>query len=78
MDCRNPTFVGSEADPEVRLSRFRGWDPKENGALLGALWCALILHGAGDKAPPRQLTAATNSRTIVHGFVAAMPAAPAP
>ena len=44
MDCRNPTFVGSEADPEVRLSRFRGWDPKENGTLLGALWCALILH----------------------------------
>ncbi len=53
MDCRNPTFVGSEADPEVRLSRFRGWDPKENGTLLGALWCALILHAPGiSPAPP--------------------------
>ena len=24
--------------------RFWGWDPKENGALLIVLWCALILH----------------------------------
>lgn len=24
--------------------RFWGWDPKENGALLMVLWCALILH----------------------------------
>jgi len=24
--------------------RFWGWDPKENGALLLVLWCALILH----------------------------------
>jgi cytochrome c biogenesis factor len=24
--------------------RFWGWDPKENGALLIVLWCALLLH----------------------------------
>ena len=24
--------------------RFWGWDPKENGALLIVLWCALVLH----------------------------------
>lgn len=24
--------------------RFWGWDPKENGALLVVLWCAIILH----------------------------------
>jgi ABC-type transport system involved in cytochrome c biogenesis permease subunit len=24
--------------------RFWGWDPKENGALMIVLWCALILH----------------------------------
>jgi ABC-type transport system involved in cytochrome c biogenesis permease subunit len=24
--------------------RFWGWDPKENGALLIVLWCAVILH----------------------------------
>jgi ABC-type transport system involved in cytochrome c biogenesis permease subunit len=24
--------------------RFWGWDPKENGALLIVLWCAMILH----------------------------------
>ena len=24
--------------------RFWGWDPKENGALLIVLWCAIILH----------------------------------
>jgi len=24
--------------------RFWGWDPKENGALLIVIWCALILH----------------------------------
>ncbi len=25
--------------------RFWGWDPKENGALLIVLWCALLFHG---------------------------------
>jgi ABC-type transport system involved in cytochrome c biogenesis permease subunit len=25
--------------------RFWGWDPKENGALLIVIWCAVILHG---------------------------------
>lgn len=34
--------------------RFWGWDPKENGALLIVLWCAIILHArwggmAGDR-----------------------------
>ena len=24
--------------------RFWGWDPKENGALLIVIWCAIILH----------------------------------
>jgi cytochrome c biogenesis factor len=24
--------------------RFWGWDPKENGALLIVLWCAIVLH----------------------------------
>ena len=24
--------------------RFWGWDPKENGAVLIVLWCAIILH----------------------------------
>src|SRR5690606_7963916 len=24
--------------------RFWGWDPKENGALLIVLWCAILLH----------------------------------
>jgi ABC-type transport system involved in cytochrome c biogenesis permease subunit len=24
--------------------RFWGWDPKENGALLIVLWCAVVLH----------------------------------
>jgi len=28
--------------------RFWGWDPKENGALLIVLWCALILHARWD------------------------------
>ncbi len=27
--------------------RFWGWDPKENGALLIVLWCAVILHARG-------------------------------
>lgn len=28
--------------------RFWGWDPKENGALLIVLWCAVILHARWD------------------------------
>lgn len=28
--------------------RFWGWDPKENGALLIVLWCAIILHAKRD------------------------------
>jgi len=28
--------------------RFWGWDPKENGALLIVLWCAVILHARAD------------------------------
>ncbi|MEM7672922.1 MAG: cytochrome c biogenesis protein CcsA, partial [Verrucomicrobiota bacterium] len=34
--------------------RFWGWDPKENGALLIVLWCAIILHVRwGGLAKPR-------------------------
>ena len=29
--------------------RFWGWDPKENGALLIVLWCALLLHARWGK-----------------------------
>lgn len=29
--------------------RFWGWDPKENGALLIVLWCAIILHARWGK-----------------------------
>jgi len=28
--------------------RFWGWDPKENGALLIVLWCAIMLHARGN------------------------------
>ena len=28
--------------------RFWGWDPKENGALLIVIWCAIILHARWD------------------------------
>jgi ABC-type transport system involved in cytochrome c biogenesis permease subunit len=29
--------------------RFWGWDPKENGALIIVLWCAIILHARWDQ-----------------------------
>jgi hypothetical protein len=29
--------------------RFWGWDPKENGALLIVIWCAIILHARWGK-----------------------------
>jgi ABC-type transport system involved in cytochrome c biogenesis permease subunit len=29
---------------EQAWGRFWGWDPKENGALLVILWCAIVLH----------------------------------
>lgn len=29
---------------DMSWGRFWGWDPKENGALLIILWCALVLH----------------------------------
>ena len=29
--------------------RFWGWDPKENGALLIVLWCAICLHARWGK-----------------------------
>ena len=36
--------------------RFWGWDPKENGALLVVVWCAVILHARiGRMAGPRGL-----------------------
>lgn len=36
--------------------RFWGWDPKENGALLIVLWCAILLHARwGRLVSPHQL-----------------------
>jgi len=37
------TFVGG-IWADQSWGRFWGWDPKENGALLIVIWCALILH----------------------------------
>ncbi len=37
------TFLGG-IWADQSWGRFWGWDPKENGALLIVIWCALILH----------------------------------
>lgn len=29
---------------DMSWGRFWGWDPKENGALMAVLWCALVVH----------------------------------
>jgi ABC-type transport system involved in cytochrome c biogenesis permease subunit len=41
------TFVGTLLGgvwADQSWGRFWGWDPKENGALMIALWCALVFH----------------------------------
>ena len=41
------TFIGTVLGgvwADQSWGRFWGWDPKENGALLIVLWCALIMH----------------------------------
>ncbi len=49
--------------------RFWGWDPKENGALLIVLWCAIILHARwGGLVKERGLMALTIFGNIVTSF----------
>jgi len=41
------TFIGTVMGgiwADQSWGRFWGWDPKENGALLIILWCAIVLH----------------------------------
>jgi ABC-type transport system involved in cytochrome c biogenesis permease subunit len=49
--------------------RFWGWDPKENGALLIVLWCAVMLHARwGGLVKERGLMALTIVGNIVTSF----------
>ena len=49
--------------------RFWGWDPKENGALLIVLWCAIILHARwGGLVRQRGLMVLTLFGNIVTSF----------
>lgn len=49
--------------------RFWGWDPKENGALLIVLWCAIVLHARwGGLIRERGLMAMTCFGNIVTSF----------
>ena len=49
--------------------RFRGWDPKENGAVLIVLWCAIILHARwGGFIRPRGLMIMAIFGNIVTSF----------
>jgi len=49
--------------------RFWGWDPKENGAVLIVLWCALILHARwGGYIRPRGLMIMAIFGNIVTSF----------
>jgi ABC-type transport system involved in cytochrome c biogenesis permease subunit len=49
--------------------RFWGWDPKENGALLIVLWCALVLHARwGGLVKERGLMGLTIFGNIVTSF----------
>lgn len=49
--------------------RFWGWDPKENGALLIVIWCAIILHARwGGMVGERGLMALTIFGNIVTSF----------
>ena len=49
--------------------RFWGWDPKENGALLIVIWCAIVLHARwGGLIRERGLMATAIFGNIVTGF----------
>lgn len=49
--------------------RFWGWDPKENGALLIVLWCAMILHARwGGYIQPRGLMVMAIFGNIITSF----------
>jgi ABC-type transport system involved in cytochrome c biogenesis permease subunit len=49
--------------------RFWGWDPKENGALLIVIWCAIVLHARwGGIVRERGLMALAIFGNIVTGF----------
>jgi ABC-type transport system involved in cytochrome c biogenesis permease subunit len=49
--------------------RFWGWDPKENGALLIVIWCAIILHARwGRLITPRTLMALAIFGNVVTSF----------
>src|SRR5204862_8096623 len=49
--------------------RFWGWDPKENGAVLIVLWCALTLHARwGGVIRQRGLMIVTIFGNVVTGF----------
>jgi ABC-type transport system involved in cytochrome c biogenesis permease subunit len=49
--------------------RFWGWDPKENGALLIVLWCAIILHARwGDYIGQRGLIVMAIFGNIITSF----------
>ncbi len=49
--------------------RFWGWDPKENGALLIVIWCAIVLHARwGGLVRERGMMALAIFGNIVTGF----------
>ncbi|MBS1150875.1 MAG: cytochrome c assembly protein [Myxococcaceae bacterium] len=49
--------------------RFWGWDPKENGALLIVLWCAIILHARwGGYAKERGIMAMAIFGNVITSF----------
>ncbi|MBA4148389.1 MAG: cytochrome c biogenesis protein CcsA [Verrucomicrobia bacterium] len=49
--------------------RFWGWDPKENGALLIVIWCAIILHARwGKLVNDRQLMALAVFGNVITSF----------
>lgn len=49
--------------------RFWGWDPKENGALLIVIWCAIILHARwGKLVNDRQLMAMAVFGNVITSF----------
>ena len=49
--------------------RFWGWDPKENGALLIVIWCAIILHArAGDFVRQRGLVVLALFGNVITSF----------
>jgi ABC-type transport system involved in cytochrome c biogenesis permease subunit len=49
--------------------RFWGWDPKENGALIIVIWCAIVLHARwGGMVRERGLMALALFGNIVTGF----------